>query len=115
MPDLLEMHRYMTGKKHAHLSRALESSRVPDDSGRSVITDHMIFLMMAAHDTTTSSLSSLVHLLLEHPEWQERVRARPATPVTRTLVEHEKAELGAELERKLGRLVSCCDFNSMCQ
>ena len=38
------------------------------------ITDHMIFLMMAAHDTTTSALSSLVHLLLENPEWQERVR-----------------------------------------
>ena len=38
------------------------------------IIDHMIFLMMAAHDTTTSALSSLVHLLLENPEWQERVR-----------------------------------------
>lgn len=35
----------------------------------------MIFLMMAAHDTTTSALSSLVHLLLENPAWQERVRA----------------------------------------
>jgi cytochrome P450 len=38
------------------------------------ITDHMIFLMMAAHDTTTSTLSSLTYELAKHPAWQERVR-----------------------------------------
>lgn len=38
------------------------------------IVDHMIFLLMAAHDTTTSSLSSVAHCLLLHPEWQERAR-----------------------------------------
>ena len=35
----------------------------------------MIFLMMAAHDTTTSTLTSLTYELARHPEWQERVRA----------------------------------------
>jgi cytochrome P450 len=39
------------------------------------IVDHMIFLMMAAHDTTTSVLTSLVYELAKHPSWQERVRA----------------------------------------
>src|SRR5262249_32870412 len=38
------------------------------------IIDHLIFLMMAAHDTTTSTLSSLLYELARHPEWQERVR-----------------------------------------
>jgi len=38
------------------------------------IVDHMIFLMMAAHDTTTSTLSSLMYELAVHPEWQEQVR-----------------------------------------
>jgi cytochrome P450 len=38
------------------------------------IIDHMIFLMMAAHDTTTSTLSSLLYELAVHPEWQEQVR-----------------------------------------
>ena len=38
------------------------------------VLDHMIFLMMAAHDTTTSTLSSLTYELARHPEWQERVR-----------------------------------------
>ena len=32
------------------------------------IVDHMIFLMMAAHDTTTSSITSLLYLLGENPD-----------------------------------------------
>ncbi|WP_374408772.1 cytochrome P450 [Pelagerythrobacter sp.] len=39
------------------------------------VVDHMIFLMMAAHDTITSSATTLVWLLAKHPEWQERLRA----------------------------------------
>ena len=38
------------------------------------VLDHMIFLMMAAHDTTTSTLTSLTYELAKHPEWQERAR-----------------------------------------
>ncbi|MFZ4690266.1 MAG: cytochrome P450 [Polymorphobacter sp.] len=49
-----------------------------DDDGKlltdQAIIDHMNFLMMAAHDTTTSSISSVVHFLGTHPEWQDRIR-----------------------------------------
>ncbi|MFQ3594865.1 MAG: cytochrome P450 [Sphingomonadaceae bacterium] len=38
------------------------------------IIDHMNFLMMAAHDTLTSSLSSLVYYLAINPDWQEKLR-----------------------------------------
>ena len=38
------------------------------------VIDHMVFVMMAAHDTTTSSLTSMTYELARHPEWQERVR-----------------------------------------
>ncbi len=38
------------------------------------IIDHMNFLMMAAHDTITSSVTSLIWMLARHPEWQEKVR-----------------------------------------
>ena len=38
------------------------------------IVDHMNFLMMAAHDTTTSALSTMVHALIQHPEWQDKLR-----------------------------------------
>jgi cytochrome P450 len=38
------------------------------------LTEHLTFLMFAAHDTTTSALSHLVMLLGQNPEWQERLR-----------------------------------------
>jgi cytochrome P450 len=38
------------------------------------VVDHMNFLMMAAHDTITSSATSLVWLLAKHPEWQDKLR-----------------------------------------
>ncbi len=43
--------------------------------GEQEIIDHMNFLMMAAHDTITSSMSSMVWFLGLHPEWQEAMRA----------------------------------------
>lgn len=39
------------------------------------VVDHMIFLMMAAHDTTTSTLTSMLFELGKNPDWQERLRA----------------------------------------
>ncbi len=38
------------------------------------IVDHMSFLMMAAHDTLTSSLTSLVYHLAANPDWQSKLR-----------------------------------------
>lgn len=38
------------------------------------IMDHMNFLMLAAHDTLTSSVTSLVYLLGANPEWQDKLR-----------------------------------------
>ncbi|ABC64354.1 putative cytochrome P450 [Erythrobacter litoralis HTCC2594] len=38
------------------------------------VVDHMSFLMMAAHDTITSSATSMIHKLAQYPEWQEKMR-----------------------------------------
>ncbi len=38
------------------------------------IVDHLIFIMMAAHDTTTSAITTIVYALAKHPEWQDRLR-----------------------------------------
>ncbi len=38
------------------------------------VVDHMNFLMMAAHDTITSSATSLIYYLAREPQWQERLR-----------------------------------------
>jgi cytochrome P450 len=44
---------------------------LPED----VVVDHMIFLMMAAHDTITSSFTTLIWQLAKNPEWQDKLRA----------------------------------------
>ncbi len=38
------------------------------------IIDHMSFLMMAAHDTLTSSLTSFIGALAANPQWQQKLR-----------------------------------------
>ena len=47
-----------------------DGSFLPDDS----ILDHMNFLMMAAHDTITSSVTSFIYYLAKNPEWQDKLR-----------------------------------------
>ncbi len=38
------------------------------------VIEHMIFVMMAAHDTSTIAASMLAYELARHPQWQERLR-----------------------------------------
>ncbi|HKN52727.1 MAG TPA: cytochrome P450, partial [Amycolatopsis sp.] len=38
------------------------------------VVNHMIFLMMAAHDTSTITSSAMAYYLAKFPEWQERAR-----------------------------------------
>ncbi len=54
-----------------------DGSLIPVDQ----VADHMVFLMMAAHDTITSSATSLVWLLAQNPQWQEKLR-RELTAIT---------------------------------
>jgi cytochrome P450 len=56
----------------SHLCRATwdDGSLLSTDD----IVDHMSFLMMAAHDTMTSSLTSFVYRLAANPDWQDKVR-----------------------------------------
>ena len=47
-----------------------EGRRFTDDE----IVEHLNFLLMAAHDTTTSGLTTMVWALARHPQWQEAAR-----------------------------------------
>ena len=53
-----------------------------DEDGRTwsdeEIVDHFNFLLMAAHDTTSTAIAAMVWGLAEHPEWQDRVAAEVA-------------------------------------
>ena len=42
------------------------------------IVNHMILLLMAAHDTSTSALTTMAYHLAAHPKWQERCRDESA-------------------------------------
>jgi Cytochrome P450 len=39
------------------------------------VVNHMIFVLMAAHDTTTITLTTMADYLAKFPQWQERLRA----------------------------------------
>lgn len=43
------------------------------------IVNHMIFLLMAAHDTSTATMTSLVYELARSPQWQDRLREEART------------------------------------
>jgi len=53
------------------LARREDGTLLPAD----VVVDHMIFLLMAAHDTITSSFTTLIWQLARDQDWQERLRA----------------------------------------
>ncbi|TVS83559.1 cytochrome P450 [Mycobacterium helveticum] len=42
------------------------------------IVNHMILLLMAAHDTSTSALATMAYFLAANPKWQERCRDESA-------------------------------------
>ena len=52
------------------------------------VVNHMIFLMMAAHDTSTITLSTLFYYLAKNPQWQERLR-KESQALGKTCLEYE--------------------------
>jgi cytochrome P450 len=64
-----------------------DGDRFSDDD----VVNHMIFLMMAAHDTTTITLSNLFYHLARSPEWQERLREE-SRALGKTQLEYEDLE-----------------------
>ncbi|WP_394855131.1 cytochrome P450 [Dietzia maris] len=48
----------------------VDGERFSDDD----VINHMIFLLMAAHDTSTITISTMMQYLGQHPEWQQRCR-----------------------------------------
>ena len=44
------------------------------------VIDHLIFVLMAAHDTTAITLTLMSYFLAKHPDWQQAVR-QESTPI----------------------------------
>ncbi len=64
----------------------------------SVVVDHIIFLLLGAHDTTTSALTMGSYYLARHPEWQERLREE-ALALDKPHLEYEDISAMPNLER----------------
>ncbi|MCG8673326.1 MAG: cytochrome P450 [Pseudomonadales bacterium] len=64
-----------------------DGHRFSDDD----VINHMIFLMMAAHDTSTITLCNMFYYLARYPEWQERLRAE-SRALGKTSLNHEDLE-----------------------
>ncbi|MEM8593541.1 MAG: cytochrome P450, partial [Pseudomonadota bacterium] len=62
--EMRDMLTYMTQEK------AEDGDYFSDD----VICKQILFLLFAAHDTTTSTLNHLLYYTATHPEWQEKMR-----------------------------------------
>ena len=58
---------------------------------------HIHFLMMAAHDTTTSALSNCVAALVSYPEWQQRLRDE-ARELNKEFLDYDDLSSRPELE-----------------
>jgi cytochrome P450 len=95
-------------RRHIATKRASEQQdifaqlcRMQDDDGHyldeQAIVDHTIFLLFAAHDTTTSTLCSIIYALARHPEWQaalrEEIRAMSGPPSLDSLGEMDTTAL----------------------
>ena len=72
----------------ADLFSALCHARAEEDGASfsdADVVNHMIFLLMAAHDTTTITMTTMAYYLAKHPEWQQRCRAESQALGTPTL------------------------------
>ncbi|MBN9619157.1 MAG: cytochrome P450 [Actinobacteria bacterium] len=64
-----------------------DGERFTDDD----VVNHMIFLLMAAHDTSTTTLTTMAYYLARYPEWQERCRSE-SVALDRDVVEYGDLE-----------------------
>jgi cytochrome P450 len=64
------------------------------------VINHLVFLLMAAHDTSTITLSNMLYQLAKHPQWQERLREQ-SRALGRTELEYEDLERLADMDHAM--------------
>jgi cytochrome P450 len=97
--------------KDNDLFGALARARAEDDGASFTdddVVNHMIFLLMAAHDTTTITMTTMAYYLGRHPEWQQRCRAESIAVGTPTLAykDIDRLETLDRVMRECMRLVT---------
>ncbi len=64
------------GRKGSDMATMLANELTEDGEYFSprVVGEHLVFLLLAAHDTTTSALTMGAHILAQEQQWQDRLR-----------------------------------------
>lgn len=80
-----------------------------DEAGNTLsdgeIIDHLIFFIMAAHDTTASSLTSLVYELARHQSWQQQLREECRQMSPDTFTDGRSIQLNLDALEKTGWVI----------
>lgn len=90
--DYLPAKRAGDGDEFSVLCRVeADGERFSDDD----VINHTIFLLMAAHDTSTITISTMMQYLGQHPEWQERCREESLAIPRDTISCDQLSQLGS--------------------
>ena len=75
------------------------------------IVNHMIFLLMAAHDTSTITMTAMAYYLAKNPEWQEKARAESVAAAAASpdgIIDYDGVMGLALLERAMKESMRLC-------
>ena len=64
------------------------------------VINHLVFLLMAAHDTSTITLSNMLYQLAKNPAWQERLREQ-SLALGRAQLEYEDLERLSDMDHAM--------------
>jgi cytochrome P450/uncharacterized protein (DUF2236 family) len=78
------MYRHLPDKRARHTPDLFSTlCHISSEDGHTFtdedVVNHMIFVLMAAHDTSTITMTTMAYFMARHPEWQQRARAQSAS------------------------------------
>ncbi len=71
------------------------------------VINHIIFVLMAAHDTTTITLTNMIYQLARHPAWQDALRDE-CRALGKPMIEHEDLPRLEVMERVMKEALRLC-------
>lgn len=65
----------LNSDKNDFFTSLCQASQDPEHAmSKKEVIEHTLLLLFAAHDTTTSTLSNIMSILCQYPDWQQRLR-----------------------------------------
>ncbi|MGB1581133.1 MAG: cytochrome P450 [Nevskiales bacterium] len=71
------------------------------------VINHIIFVLMAAHDTSTITLTNMMYQLARHPEWQTRLR-EASQALAKTTLDYDDLEQLEDIDLVMKEALRLC-------